>query len=85
MSSKPELKLRLSPKEIEYSCLELKDAINKARREVGNQVLCRNCKEPMKQAPYGILAFYCHKCNVKAEINYSNIPIVHLKELSHSK
>jgi predicted amidophosphoribosyltransferase len=47
-----------------------------------NQVLCRNCKEPMKQAPQGVLAFYCHKCNVKAEINYSEIPIVKLKELS---
>jgi hypothetical protein len=40
------------------------------------RVLCRRCGKVMKQYPYGILAFSCSKCKLKAEITYSKMPEV---------
>lgn len=39
-------------------------------------IWCRDCGCQMHQAPYNILAFYCKKCGIKAEIQYSKTPIL---------
>lgn len=45
------------------------------------EVWCRNCGEKMKQYPYGILAFYCKKCDLKAEVGYCKIPKLKLSPI----
>lgn len=37
-------------------------------------VWCRDCGKEMKQAPYGILAFYCKDCELKATVTYEQTP-----------
>lgn len=37
------------------------------------EVWCRGCGEKMKQAPYGVLVFYCKKCKLKAEVKYYKV------------
>lgn len=45
------------------------------------KVWCRDCGKKMKQYPYGILAFSCEKCGLKAEVRYSKMPIIATKEM----
>lgn len=44
------------------------------------KVWCRDCGEEMQQAPYGILAFYCKKCKLKATVKYEPTPIIKPKQ-----
>jgi hypothetical protein len=43
------------------------------------KVWCCDCGKEMKQYPYGILAFGCYNCKLKAEVNYmkmSNVGVI---------
>jgi len=43
------------------------------------KVWCRECGEEMKQYPYGILAFGCKKCKLKATILFGDMPVLKSK------
>lgn len=51
------------------------DALRK--EEIKFSILCRKCKQKMYRPSNLVLAFYCKKCEVKAEIRYSKTPTVH--------
>lgn len=42
------------------------------------KVWCRDCGQEMQQYPYGILAFGCKKCKLKAVVEYQKMPDVRI-------
>jgi hypothetical protein len=44
------------------------------------KVWCRDCGEEMAQYPYGILAFSCRNCKLKATVSYDKMPVIGLNQ-----